>query len=119
MEKYIRKMNEKERDTFISLLYRNAADDYGHFIHNFISANLSLSPIDKLAEIFRRNDLFLAEDYTLVAACYKYGYICTTGKAQKAGIKPIKMTCEVLEAQNCRIGKYLHDLYMKEENHHD
>lgn len=113
MEKYIRKMNKKERDIFVSLLYRNAADDYGHFIHNFISANLSLSPIDKLAEIFRRNDLFLAEDYTLVAACYKYGYICTTGKAQKAGIKPIKMTCEVLEAQNRRIGKYLHDLYMK------
>ena len=114
MKKYILKMNEKERDILISLLYKNAADDYGHFIHNFISANLSSSPIDKLAEIFRRNDLFLAEDYTLVAACYEYGYICVTEKAQKAGVKPIKITCEVLEAQNRRIDKHLHDLFVKE-----
>lgn len=113
MEKYIRKMNEKERDIFVSLLYRNAADDYGHFMHDAIAKVLSLSPIDKLAEIFRKNDLFLAEDYTLVAACYEYGYICVVEKAQKADIKPIKITCEVLEAQNRRIDKYLRQLWEK------
>ena len=113
MEKYVLKMNEKERDILVFLLYKNAVDDYGHFMHNSISKVLSISPIDKLAEIFRKNNLFLAEDYTLVAACYEYNYICVSGKAQKAGIKPIKMTFEVMEAQNRRIDKYLRQLREK------
>lgn len=115
MEKYVLRMNKNERDILVSLLYKNAANDYGHFMHNCIAKVLSFSPIDKLAEIFRKNDLFLAEDYTLVAACYEYGYICVAEKAQKADIKPIKMTFEIMEAQNYRIDKYLRQLWEKEK----